>query len=142
MLMVGEAQMNSDELERVKDRLQRRRREIIAASGWAATGIEELRRVERAPEPTEASQSEQLQYDLSQVGEVEQREIALIDAALARADAGEYGTCRDCGEPIELGRLAALPFGGGHGSGGEEAAADHGAPVTRSPRKPLRSVSG
>jgi len=102
--------MNADELERVKKRLQRRRREILAASGRAATGIEELRRVQRAAEPTEASQSEQLQYELSQLGEVEQREIALIDAALARADAGEYGTCRDCGEPIEPGRLAALPF--------------------------------
>jgi len=76
--------MNADELERVKKRLQRRRREILAASGRAATGIEELRRVQRAAEPTEASQSEQLQYELSQLGEVEQREIALIDAALAR----------------------------------------------------------
>ena len=102
--------MNSDDLEIVKKRLQRRRREILAASGRAATGVEELRGAERVSEPTEASQSEQLQHDLSQLGEVEQREIGLIDAALARADAGEYGSCRDCGEPIEPGRLAALPF--------------------------------
>ena len=102
--------MNSDDLEIVKKRLQRRRREILAASGRAATGVEELRGAERVSEPTEASQSEQLQHDLSQLGEVEQREIGLIDAALARADAGEYGSCRDCGEPIDPGRLAALPF--------------------------------
>ena len=36
--------------------------------------------------------------------------LARIDAALRRLDAGTYGTCGDCGQPIAAGRLRALPF--------------------------------
>ncbi len=32
-----------------------------------------------------------------------------IDTALARIKAGNYGTCRECGEPIAPGRLNAQP---------------------------------
>jgi RNA polymerase-binding transcription factor DksA len=34
-------------------------------------------------------------------------ELDQVDAALARADAGELGICQDCGEAIEAARLAA-----------------------------------
>jgi RNA polymerase-binding transcription factor len=33
-----------------------------------------------------------------------------IDAALARVDAGTYGTCERCGKPIDDERLEALPW--------------------------------
>lgn len=36
-------------------------------------------------------------------------EIARIDAALRRIQAGGYGTCERCGEPIASARLAAAP---------------------------------
>jgi DnaK suppressor protein len=36
--------------------------------------------------------------------------LAGIDAALGRLDAGTYGMCRDCDQPIALERLHALPF--------------------------------
>ena len=36
--------------------------------------------------------------------------LAAIDAALARIDAGTYGMCERCGEPIEHERLEALPY--------------------------------
>lgn len=36
--------------------------------------------------------------------------LAHIDAALARLDAGNYGTCVGCGRPIGERRLRALPF--------------------------------
>lgn len=36
-------------------------------------------------------------------------ELAAIDAALARLDAGTYGRCTQCGEPIDAARLAARP---------------------------------
>lgn len=32
-----------------------------------------------------------------------------IDAALVRLDAGEYGLCTECGEPIDIRRLRAHP---------------------------------
>lgn len=37
------------------------------------------------------------------------RERAAITAALARIDAGEWGDCTRCGEPIDPRRLAAQP---------------------------------
>lgn len=36
-------------------------------------------------------------------------ELRRIDAALARIQAGTYGECIDCAEPIEAGRLTASP---------------------------------
>lgn len=37
------------------------------------------------------------------------RELADIDAALARIQEGRYGTCQACGGPMGLQRLRALP---------------------------------
>jgi DnaK suppressor protein len=36
-------------------------------------------------------------------------QLALLEAALARIDAGEYGDCIECGEPIARERLFANP---------------------------------
>ena len=36
--------------------------------------------------------------------------IAEIDEALARIDAGTYGTCASCGKPIPEERLDAIPY--------------------------------
>ena len=38
------------------------------------------------------------------------RMLAQIDAALARVDAGTYGTCTNCGRPIAEERLEATPW--------------------------------
>ena len=40
----------------------------------------------------------------------EERRIAAVDDALARLDAGTYGRCEACGEPIADGRLEVRPF--------------------------------
>ena len=36
--------------------------------------------------------------------------LALVDAALARLDAGAYGPCQSCGRPIAPERLEAIPW--------------------------------
>ncbi len=36
-------------------------------------------------------------------------QLDLVEAALARMDAGSYGLCADCGQAIDPRRLAALP---------------------------------
>ena len=38
------------------------------------------------------------------------RDLRLIDGALADIDAGRYGVCVECEEPIAAKRLKALPF--------------------------------
>jgi DnaK suppressor protein len=37
-------------------------------------------------------------------------QLALVEAALARLDAGTFGTCVRCGKPIAKARLVALPW--------------------------------
>jgi DnaK suppressor protein len=36
--------------------------------------------------------------------------LTLVDEALARLDAGDFGACRRCGKPIASARLEALPW--------------------------------
>jgi DnaK suppressor protein len=102
--------MPGPDVARVRLELQKRRRVLLEATQRTAAELERLRADGRITEPVEASQSEQAQYDLAQLGEVERREVADIDAALERLDAGEYGVCRRCGDAIEPGRVAAMPF--------------------------------
>jgi len=115
LLFVGfwallQRRLHAIDLDNVKSRLQRRRRQILQASLRTAAEIAQLRGAERDPEVEEGSQSEQEQYNLSQLSEVEMRELAQIDAAIQRLEADEYGICRDCGEQIDAGRMEALPL--------------------------------
>jgi DnaK suppressor protein len=51
-------------------------------------------------------------FERSQVGALvrdARHHLAEIDAAEARLEAGTYGTCENCGEPIAEGRLEARP---------------------------------
>jgi len=102
--------MRASDLESVKSRLQQRRSLILEASRRTGAEIDQLRGAERDPEVEEGSQSEQQQFDLSQIGEVERRQLEQIDAALQRIEGGQYGLCRDCGEAIGADRLEAVPF--------------------------------
>lgn len=47
---------------------------------------------------------------LEKMGTGSQTEIRAIKAALARIEAGTYGKCLRCNEPIEPARLDLLPF--------------------------------
>ncbi len=52
-------------------------------------------------------ESDEVLEDLGLTG---REEIKAIQAAFARMDAGDYGTCVRCGEPIGEARLDALPY--------------------------------
>jgi DnaK suppressor protein len=56
-----------------------------------------------------ATQVFEQQRDLALRDRAEQQ-LQLVDAALARMDAGTYGACVRCGEPIAVERLEALPW--------------------------------
>jgi DnaK suppressor protein len=94
----------------LRSELQRRRRTIMETSQRADAELEALRGAERDPEFEEGAQTEHEQYTLSKLSEVQQREISLIDTAISRIDAGEYGICRDCEMEIDPKRLQALPY--------------------------------
>lgn len=47
---------------------------------------------------------------ISQLAEIEARELSRVERALARMKEGLYGTCETCGETISMVRLNALPY--------------------------------
>lgn len=89
--------------------LQRRRRAILETTRRADEELETLRATGRAREFEEGAQKAREAEMLARLGESQRLEIARIDEALERLEAGIYGRCTDCGEPIEERRLAALP---------------------------------
>ena len=59
-----------------------------------------------------AEQAVERQNDevLNALEQAAKQEIKKINHALARIEAGEYGICIECGEPIPEKRLIALPY--------------------------------
>ncbi|XXF75550.1 TraR/DksA family transcriptional regulator [Myxococcaceae bacterium GXIMD 01537] len=100
----------ANDLLKIREILQRRRREILNASAGAHRELSALKDQERDPEYEENAQSELADYTLSSLMESQRREMMLIDAALRRMDTGVFGTCVDCGNEIPIERLEALPF--------------------------------
>jgi DnaK suppressor protein len=103
--------MNRDnDLLKIRELLQRRRRDILHASQGAQRELTALKDQDRDPEYEENAQAELADYTLSSLMESQRREVMLIDAALRRMDTGVFGTCVDCGYDIPIERLEALPF--------------------------------
>jgi DnaK suppressor protein len=94
----------------IRVELQRRRRAILETTRRADAELDALRSAERDPEFEEGAQTEHEAFTLSRLGEAQRREIAQIDAAIARLEAGEYGVCADCEQDIDPRRLKALPY--------------------------------
>ncbi len=74
-----------------------------------------LSRIERdlaeTPDPDSSERAVQMEDDEALEGQavVISSEIASVRRALERIDAGTYGECTRCGEPIAEGRLEARP---------------------------------
>ena len=100
----------TNDLVKIRELLQRRRRDIINASQGAQRELSALKDQDRDPEYEENAQAELADYTLSSLVEAQRREVMLIDAALRRMDTGVFGECVDCGADIPMDRLEALPF--------------------------------
>ncbi|PCH99762.1 MAG: dimethylmenaquinone methyltransferase [Alphaproteobacteria bacterium] len=59
---------------------------------------------------TEQAQAREGDMVLEALDQHDRREIALIEAAIARLDAGNYGICVSCEEDIPPARLSAVPY--------------------------------
>jgi RNA polymerase-binding protein DksA len=58
-------------------------------------------------ETASATLDREIDYTLEENSE---HVLAEIDSALGRIEAGAYGTCRTCGQPISEERLEAIPY--------------------------------
>jgi DnaK suppressor protein len=95
-------------LDAVRQTLLARRREIERRVGRVQTDV----RHQDAPlEADSEEQVVQLENDavLDALDASGRRELAEIDRALARLEAGDYGLCETCGEAIPAARLRAKP---------------------------------
>ena len=98
-------------MKTVKEELQKKRRAIEAA---IQTAMEQSRSGDDRNEMTKDPYgTASLTHDDEMVADLmarRRRELANINRALEDLDAGRYGRCEDCGEPIAPKRLKALPF--------------------------------
>ncbi len=101
--------MRRKEFDEARKRLMARRQELVTVIQGGDAGIAEIR-AEREIEFGDEAQSEEEQERIARIGEAESAELARVDTALARLDAGSYGTCAACGDPIEPRRLEASPY--------------------------------
>jgi DnaK suppressor protein len=97
------------EFEDVRRKLLQQKQELLARAAKVRADIT------RSSGPLDkdfAEQVVQMENDavLAGIGEATAAELAQINRALAQLDAGNYGTCSNCGKPIGDGRLHALPY--------------------------------
>ncbi len=100
----------ANDLKKLREMLQKRRRELLEAALGAHRELGALKNQEKDPEFEENAQAELADFTLSSLLESQRHELMLIDAALTRMDDGTYGECIDCGGEISYERLRALPF--------------------------------
>ena len=97
------------EFESVRQKLEQQKQELLARAAKVRADIT------RSSGPLDkdfAEQVVQMENDavLAGIGEATAAELAQINRALAQMDAGSYGTCSRCGQPIGERRLQALPY--------------------------------
>jgi RNA polymerase-binding transcription factor DksA len=73
-------------------------------------GIEEELDSHHDPDWSDLATQRETDEVLEGLGLSAQQEVRMIRAALARIEAGTYGTCARCGEEIGAARLEALPY--------------------------------
>jgi RNA polymerase-binding transcription factor DksA len=97
------------EFEAVRRSLLQQKQELLARAAKVRADIT------RSSGPLDkdfAEQVVQMENDavLAGIGEATAAELAQINRALAQLDAGTYGLCSHCGQPIDERRLQALPY--------------------------------
>lgn len=95
-------------LATARERLIRNRDELLRRRGDHREGEVALLE-EREIDPSDGAAAEGGAIPLDSLNESEQSQVAEIDAALARLEAGRYGRCEDCDERLEPARLEVMP---------------------------------
>ncbi len=98
-----------ESIKKLREQLVRRRDALHRAFEGDLSLLRELHQ-ERTGDVLDAA-ADTVQDELnSQLIEAESRELSAIHDAISRFDAGTYGDCNDCGKPIPLARLRAIPY--------------------------------
>ncbi len=92
-----------------RERLERSHARITDQGGAMSDSVSELAQVDPNHPGDVGSEMFEREKDVALHANVEGM-LAQIDDALAKMDAGTYGICDRCGEPIAPARLEALPY--------------------------------
>lgn len=103
--------LTPEDLAALRRLLQARRQSVaqrLAAQLAGRSRAEHAREVRLQDDDDAPQRDADREVDLAQ-SDQGTLELQAIDDALARVDAGDYGTCADCDEPIPLARLQLEP---------------------------------
>ncbi|MEZ4616049.1 MAG: TraR/DksA C4-type zinc finger protein [Caldilineaceae bacterium] len=96
------------DLRRIRTELEEKRRQLLMSTekGQSDDSGEFLYNLDRTDLANEYRSKERREA----LHTVEQKTLQQVEQALARIDSGTYGLCRNCEQPINDERLAALPY--------------------------------
>ena len=102
--------LDSTLLGRLKDELFRKRGEILAASTGTRPLPESADVNSRQGDLADQASGNNEVHIALKLKQTDAKILQAIEEALYRMDKGNYGICRDCGDPIAPARLEAIPW--------------------------------
>jgi DnaK suppressor protein len=108
--IVAAANLTEANLAHLKDMLLRKRGEILAVStGTRALPASADVNSRQGDMADQASGTNEVEIQLK-LKQTDAKILQAIEEALYRLEKGVYGLCRDCGDPIAMPRLEAIPW--------------------------------
>jgi len=103
--------LDKNTVHSLKARLLARKAEMLAEIEAGQDAVDDATSVDMKEVSDLEDQASRRERTTVKDAEVQRdsNELADVRAALARLTDGSYGTCIDCGQPIELQRLVAMP---------------------------------
>ena len=102
--------MDKQVVEKMKTELLRQRDELIRHLASDSEGFLEIAEGSDPKDVVDFASDDVDKKNLEALNVVESRKLQLIDNALVRIQNNRYGVCMDCGQPIPLSRLEAVPY--------------------------------
>ncbi len=100
--------MNKKDLKRFRDLLMEERKTIIEKAN-RTLAEEATLDVSELPDEIDQASAEYNQSFIFRLRDREKWYLSKIDRAIKKIDAGEFGICEECEEPISMKRLEARP---------------------------------
>jgi DnaK suppressor protein len=101
--------MDKRKVKSYRDRLLERRESLFSQVTEAEMSSRE-RDLEATQDPADMAANAYTKELLISMSANDRKLLTLIDEALERVEAGEYGECVNCGEPVQEKRLDAVPW--------------------------------
>ena len=92
-----------------KDALLKKRAEILSAGGIKPLQASMENNTRQGDMADQASGNNEVHIQLK-LKQTDAKILQAIEEALYRLEKGVYGLCRDCGDPIAMARLEAIPW--------------------------------